>query len=407
MIEDINGDHSSIYLCSNQRLSNLKVAGQTNPVEQKSYLADEQLGTAGNDKALSSYMDYVNDLSKAMPDPSGNYYGFNQGNTGVADRVLFTEMEITAPVLAMTMSTYQDDQTDDGISFYEEMVVNSSVANPDDFIEEIVQYENVYVSGTELSEDELKLENNLNINDDGTLGEMLPKPSGYPCNIPCRKNNKFSTQLHTPINAQEMAIKVRREGKAGGEKKHLVIHTSAMGYGSTHIDVHHYFMQSNDGDKPWTRTGYHITIEKDGSCVKTHPDKFNTYGVGMPGKGNNKSHLTDEPVGNNTSIHITWLGGAGSVWDMTREQAAAIKILIKAYIEKYPNIEILGHNQIAEKACPIFYVPEFLKEIGVKTRNVWGNSYTGAVNENKGANSSQYKANALQAANITDLKTGA
>ena len=62
-----------------------------------------------------------------------------------------------------------------------------------------------------------------------------------------------------------MAIKVRREGKAGGEKKHLVIHTSAMGYGSTHIDVHHYFMQSNDGDKPWTRTGYHITIEKDGS----------------------------------------------------------------------------------------------------------------------------------------------
>ena len=95
------------------------------------------------------------------------------------------------------------------------------------------------------------------------------------------------------------------------------------------------------------------------------------------------------------------------MWDMTREQVAAIKILVKAYIEKYPNIEILGHNQIAEKACPIFYVPEFLKEIGVKTRNVWGNSYTGAVNENKGANSSQYKANALQAANITDLKTGA
>ena len=60
---------------------------------------------------------------------------------------------------------------------------------------------------------------------------------------------------------------------------------------------------------------------------------------------------------------------------MTKEQNEAIRILCKAFVVKYPNIKILGHNQIsAQKGCPQFYVPAFLRSWligrGCKAKNI-------------------------------------
>ena len=46
--------------------------------------------------------------------------------------------------------------------------------------------------------------------------------------------------------------------------------------------------------------------------------------------------------------------------------------LVKKYVETYPNIEVLGHNQIANKPCPWFNVPYFCRRLKIPNSNIWG-----------------------------------
>ena len=50
--------------------------------------------------------------------------------------------------------------------------------------------------------------------------------------------------------------------------------------------------------------------------------------------------------------------------------------LVKKYVETYPNIQILGNNQIANKPCTWFSVPKFCGKLiqkgWIKPFNVWG-----------------------------------
>ena len=55
---------------------------------------------------------------------------------------------------------------------------------------------------------------------------------------------------------------------------------------------------------------------------------------------------------------------------MTQAQAFKFKQLIKKYIETYPDIKVLGHNQVSNKPCPLFNVPTFLEQIDVDRDNI-------------------------------------
>lgn len=80
---------------------------------------------------------------------------------------------------------------------------------------------------------------------------------------------------------------------------------------------------------------------------------------------------------NHKTIHLSYIGGVDR-YDIklpkdtrTKEQKDSLEAQIKFYQYLYPEIKILGHNQVARKACPSFYVPQWLREIGIPERNIF------------------------------------
>ena len=451
LLEDINGDHSSIYLCSNQRLENFVVAGANerskHQIKLDAYLTEKEeeaaeiesdnawYNIAGNfllDAALGAVgLGEIKGLAGPLGVLANLASGFVEGD--------YSTKEVPpAPILNVGESTTsQDDDTDDGLSFYNEMV-GSGAVGADNFIEEIVEFENISVSGTELSP-ESYAENETATNTasgggggggGGETGKKAPAPrenfNTYPSRIPCAKNDKFYTDVNPPVDGSTIAYNiinkansndpVFRKYKKSSRVKYLVIHTSAGNYGQTHLDVAYLFMQTKDGSG-WTRVGYATTIDKEGMCCRMHGDGYYTNGVNYNGKKRENGKWVDQGItvpaggiGNSANVvNIAWLGGHGTdvLTDggdaITREQADSLQKIVKAYCDVYPDIRVIGHNQVHKKSCPRFYVPEFMNQIGGKyAKN--GFEFPG---QNSGATSEKYKKNAREVFKITGLQSGA
>lgn len=43
----------------------------------------------------------------------------------------------------------------------------------------------------------------------------------------------------------------------------------------------------------------------------------------------------------------------------------ALEEYVKDFHNRFPSVKIIGHNQIAAKACPSFDVQKWLKSIGI------------------------------------------
>ena len=68
--------------------------------------------------------------------------------------------------------------------------------------------------------------------------------------------------------------------------------------------------------------------------------------------------------------HIVYAGGVekdGKTPKDTRTgcQKKALEKYVKDFHRKFPDVRIIGHNELAAKACPSFDVQEWLKEIGI------------------------------------------
>ena len=73
---------------------------------------------------------------------------------------------------------------------------------------------------------------------------------------------------------------------------------------------------------------------------------------------------------NSTSRHVVYVGGLatdGKAAKDTRtpEQLRAMESYVKDFHARFPEVKIVGHNQLAAKACPSFDVPEWLRSIGI------------------------------------------
>ena len=73
---------------------------------------------------------------------------------------------------------------------------------------------------------------------------------------------------------------------------------------------------------------------------------------------------------NSVSRHIVYAGGVekdGKTPKDTRTgcQKKALEKYVKDFHRKFPDVRIIGHNELAAKACPSFDVQEWLKEIGI------------------------------------------
>jgi len=151
--------------------------------------------------------------------------------------------------------------------------------------------------------------------------------------------------------------------------QYLVIHTSASWQSWTAEMLKLYFLKTLQ----WKRPGYHVTINHEGIISRILPDFIPSNGV-RPYRKNGIE------ITNRNSVHICWIGGIkrndnGTIIpydNRTHIQTEKLWRVVRWYVQvTHPNIQVLGHNQIAHKACPCFYVPDFLRAHQVDEKNIF------------------------------------
>lgn len=119
----------------------------------------------------------------------------------------------------------------------------------------------------------------------------------------------------------------------------------------------------------WKHPGYRQITHLDGKITVLreydHDDFIQNYEITNGAKG-----------WNTRTIHISYIGGVnaedGKAKDTrTPEQIDSLEAQVKFFLYMYPNIKILGHNQIAVKACPSFNTPAWCQEIGIPQKNIY------------------------------------
>lgn len=73
---------------------------------------------------------------------------------------------------------------------------------------------------------------------------------------------------------------------------------------------------------------------------------------------------------NSISRHIVYVGGLAADGKTAKDtrtaaQKTALEKYVKDFHAKHPAVRIIGHNEIAAKACPSFDVQAWLKSIGI------------------------------------------
>lgn len=96
-------------------------------------------------------------------------------------------------------------------------------------------------------------------------------------------------------------------------------------------------------DKGWADVGYHYVVRRGGKVEKGRQDEQ----VGAHVEGHNA-----------TSIGICCVGGVNASnapdSNFTRQQWAALEILVKRLTTDYPDAQVVGHRSYSTKSCPSF-----------------------------------------------------
>ncbi len=121
------------------------------------------------------------------------------------------------------------------------------------------------------------------------------------------------------------------------------------------------------GGRGWKQVGYTDMIHLDGRVerlVRNNEDaNVDPWEITNGAKGYNA-----------ISRHIVYVGGvdANDVNKARDTRTPAQKEALKRYVRdfhmRFPQVKIIGHNQIASKACPSFDVPKWLNEIGINQK---------------------------------------
>ncbi|MBS1489705.1 MAG: lysozyme [Bacteroidetes bacterium] len=119
----------------------------------------------------------------------------------------------------------------------------------------------------------------------------------------------------------------------------------------------------------WRQVGYSDMIMLDGTLVNLTP--YNEDDEVEPWEITN-----GQPGTNSIARHIVYVGGldkSGKNPKDTRTpaQLKTMEAWIHNIITYHPEIKGAGHNQFYPKDCPSFFVPQWLKSIGVGDKNIF------------------------------------
>lgn len=147
--------------------------------------------------------------------------------------------------------------------------------------------------------------------------------------------------------------------------KYLVIHCTATPEGRevTAAQIRQWHTAPlSQGGRGWKQVGYTDLIHLDGN-VERLVDNNEDANV-------DPWEVTNEAKGyNSVSRHIVLAGGCDSRMQPKDTRTSAQKKALEAYVKdfhrRFPDVRIIGHNEIAAKACPSFDVQKWLKSIGI------------------------------------------
>jgi hypothetical protein len=154
-----------------------------------------------------------------------------------------------------------------------------------------------------------------------------------------------------------------RQGKARHLVTEIILHCSAtmttgwfddLSFAEKIAEITRWHTDPKPKGRGWRAIGYHWIIDRDGTLAR----------------GRQMTEIGAHVVGHNAgSIGICLIGGGGSskrdrfLENFTREQDTAARRLIQQIKAATPITKISGHNEYAARACPGFFVPEWLQGV--------------------------------------------
>lgn len=151
--------------------------------------------------------------------------------------------------------------------------------------------------------------------------------------------------------------------------KQLVLHCTATPEGRkvTSADIRAWHTNPvSKGGRGWKQVGYTDMIHLDGR-VERLVENNEDMNV-------DSWEVTNGETGHNSvSRHVVYVGGVardGKTPKDTRTpaQLKAMEAYVKDFHRRFPSVRIIGHNELAAKACPSFDVQKWLQSIGIRQK---------------------------------------
>lgn len=119
----------------------------------------------------------------------------------------------------------------------------------------------------------------------------------------------------------------------------------------------------SEGGRGWKQVGYTDIIHLDGKVERLVANNEDA--------NVDPWEITNGATGyNSVSRHVVYSGGMTK--DMkapkdtrTPAQRKAMEEYVRDFHRRFPTVKIIGHNEVAAKACPSFDVQAWLREIGL------------------------------------------
>ena len=126
-------------------------------------------------------------------------------------------------------------------------------------------------------------------------------------------------------------------------------------------------LPENQGGRGWKVPGYSDIIKLNG--IVENIVQYNKDTIIQP------NEITNGATGyNRIARHVVYAGGLDSITHkplntLNASQDSTLKYYCKNFIKIYPHARIIGHNQVANKACPCFDVPDKVISWGIPEKN--------------------------------------
>jgi hypothetical protein len=148
--------------------------------------------------------------------------------------------------------------------------------------------------------------------------------------------------------------------------KYLVIHCTATPEGRevTSADIRRWHTSPvSAGGRGWSQVGYEAMIHLDGRMEQL-----------VSNNGDREVdpwEITNGVQGyNGVSRHIVYVGGVAADGKTPKDTRTPAQLRVMAkyvrdFHRRFPEVNIIGHNNLAAKACPSFDVSAWLRSIGL------------------------------------------